>query len=414
MAISRRDFIKLAAASPAAVAGAGALAGAGGLLSAEALADAAETPVVKRYNDLGKTGIKVSDLSLGGGGLTSPDVVRHAIDHGMTFVDTAPDYGKSEETIGEAIKDSSVRAKVTIQTKFCRPGGYPGHLNPGTPVAKILEMVDGSLKRLQTDHIDILLIHAVGERGGAADVKRAQDPNFHEAILALKKSGKIRFSGCSSHGGGLESNIGWAIDSAPAGLFDTFLLSYNYLAGKSMKALVAKAKAAGKGVMVMKTLRGVTEDKAVTLLGKYGKNIAHSAMKWVWDNGADGLVVTMESIGKQKAYLGASGGTLSALEKETLERYAAYVTGDTCRIACGDVCESACPYDVAIAETLRHDMYYTDYGDQRRGMEGYARLGARRADACASCVDTPCVKACEHDLPVRDLLRAADDRLRWS
>jgi predicted aldo/keto reductase-like oxidoreductase len=413
MTISRRDFLKIAGAAPVA----GAVAGSAGLLGAEGAADAAaDEAVVKRYNDLGKTGLKVSDLSLGGGGLGSPDAVRYALDHGITFIDTAPDYGKSEETIGKVMADSSVRTKTIIQTKFCRPGGYPGHLDPGTPKAKVLEMVDGSLKRLQTDYIDILLVHAVGERGGAKDVNRAQDPIIHECILELKKAGKIRFSGCSSHGDALISNIGWAVDKAPAGLFDTFLLSFNYLAGKGMREFVTHLKESGKGLMVMKTLRGITEDAAVTALGKYGKNLAHSAFKWVWANGADGLVVTMPGTAKQKGFLPASGGTLSAVDTERLEKFAEVISGHTCHIHCGDVCGGACPWDVAISDVLRHDMYYSDYGDERRGMEGFARLEAagRATSACATCADTPCVKACEHELAVRDLLLGAEGRLKWA
>ena len=54
-----------------------------------------------------------------------------------------------------------------------------------------------------------------------------------------------------------------------------------------------------------------------------------------------------------------------------------------------------------------------DYGDPYRARDGYAKLGARQADACATCIDTPCASACVEGVNVANLLRTADKRLAW-
>jgi len=399
MSISRRDFVKGAASAPLVV-------GTGLALSREA---EAKKPArkIERFRELGSTGLKISDLGLGGsGGLRAPDAVRHAIDLGINFVDTAPDYnaGKSEETFGKVFKSSSVRTKMVVQTKFCHP--HLRHLPASAPLEDVLAAVEGSLKRLHTDYIDILLIHSVG---GTDDIARARAEVFREAITRLKKDGKVRFAGCSSHGPALVPVI---TDAIEIDHFDTFLLAYNYLADPAMLELVKRLKAKGKGLVAMKTLRGITEETAVSVLGKRGGDLHHSAFKWVWDNGADSLVVGMPSSKQQDRYIGASGGSLATRDVEMLERYAAAIHPDTCRLTCGDECESACPHSVAIADSLRNHMYYADYGEPRRGTEGYARLGPRDASACVTCIDTPCVSACVKGLPVSRLLERAHDQLR--
>src|SRR5262249_28071041 len=103
---------------------------------------------VQSYRPLGRTGWKMSDISFGGGGVREPDVVRLALDRGINYIDTSPDYSDSlsEQSIGQAVKGR--RDKVFIASKFCTPAG---HLDEDTPVPKIIEGVEASLKRLDTD-----------------------------------------------------------------------------------------------------------------------------------------------------------------------------------------------------------------------------------------------------------------------
>src|SRR6266403_1366568 len=111
-------------------------------------ADAAwRDATVRSYRPLGKTGIYMSDISFGGAGISDPDVVARAVDRGINYFDTSPDYSQtgSEQVIGKARK--AHRDKVYVASKFCTA---TGHLPKDTPVAEVIKAVEGGLERLQT------------------------------------------------------------------------------------------------------------------------------------------------------------------------------------------------------------------------------------------------------------------------
>jgi len=190
--IHRRDFVKGAALTGAAIIG-------GGIVMAQdisqkiskAMTGGAQVP----QKPLGKTGLKVSALGIGGYHLgTAKDqdeanqIVAQAIDAGVNFFDNAWEYheGESENRMGQALKGK--RDKVVLMTKVCTHGR-------GKDVA--MRMLEESLRRLQTDHLDIWQIHEVVyhndpelifKPGGAA-----------EALLEAKKQGKVRFIGFTGH-----------------------------------------------------------------------------------------------------------------------------------------------------------------------------------------------------------------------
>ena len=110
---------------------------------------------------LGRTEALVSDISLGSGsgtgGRQTAEVAREAIERGINYFDTAPDYSGSgsEQRLGEAMK--GVRDRMFLATKFCLP---TGHLGPHNSVEEYMEAVNGSLRRLQTDWVDLVHIHS--------------------------------------------------------------------------------------------------------------------------------------------------------------------------------------------------------------------------------------------------------------
>jgi aryl-alcohol dehydrogenase-like predicted oxidoreductase len=145
------------------------------------------------YRMFGQTGIKVSAIGLGGSHIGNPDekdgirIVRSAIDRGITFMDNCWDYhdGKSEVVMGKALRDG-YRQKVFLMTKF-----------DGRTKAATAQQIDESLKRLQTDHIDLMQFH---ENIRLEDPDRFFAPSGpHEALLEAKKAGKIRFIGFTGH-----------------------------------------------------------------------------------------------------------------------------------------------------------------------------------------------------------------------
>ena len=100
-------------------------------------------------------------------------MARLAVERGVTYIDTAPDYvdAGSELAIGAALRGQ--RDKVFLATKFCRPNG---HVAAGSSVKTYMDVVDASLARLQTDHVDLVHVHACD------DVGRLMDPSVHEAF----------------------------------------------------------------------------------------------------------------------------------------------------------------------------------------------------------------------------------------
>src|SRR5262245_13482498 len=135
---------------------------------------------IKSYRRLGRTNAMVSDISLGSSRIEDVEIARRAIDRGVTYFDTAPDYAEtgSEQVLGQALKGR--RDKMFLATKFCVADG---HLPNDTPVPKIIEAVEGSLRRLQTDYVDLIHVHSCDR------VERLMAPNIHEAFDRLKEQG---------------------------------------------------------------------------------------------------------------------------------------------------------------------------------------------------------------------------------
>jgi aryl-alcohol dehydrogenase-like predicted oxidoreductase len=144
---------------------------------------------------MGKTGLHVSVIGLGGFHLgsakdqgTANDIVAHAIDAGVNFFDNAWDYhdGLSETRLGEALQGK--RDKVILMTKVC---------THGRDARVAMQMLEESLRRLRTDHLDVWQIH---------EVIYDNDPDLifapgraAEALLQAKQQGKVRFVGFSGH-----------------------------------------------------------------------------------------------------------------------------------------------------------------------------------------------------------------------
>src|SRR5262245_29194477 len=112
---------------------------------------------IRAHRRLGRTNVMVSDISLGSARIRDLEVPSAALDRGVTYIDTAPDYADagSETLLGQAMKGR--RDQIFLATKFCRPDG---HLPNDTPVPEIIAAIEQSLQRLQTDHVDLIHIHS--------------------------------------------------------------------------------------------------------------------------------------------------------------------------------------------------------------------------------------------------------------
>jgi uncharacterized protein len=400
--IDRRDFLRQGAA---AALGAGAL----GALNLEALA-APEGPRVQQYKRLGRTGLEVSDISFGSSRTSDPAVVRHAFERGINYFDTAEGYrrGASEEAIGEALH--GVRDKLWIASKT--------EAAADASRADLMRALEGSLKRLRTDRIDVYFNHAVN------DVARLSNPEWPAFLEQARAQGKIRWRGMSGHAGRLAECLDFALTHD---LVDVILVAHNFgqdpafyqrfLKGfdvvavqPELPALMKRAHAAGVGVIAMKTLMGARlNDMRPYEHG--GATFAQAAFRWVLANpDVDALIVSMTDPAQIDEYLGASGAARNRrADLALLERYAAAQVHRYCQHGCNR-CEPSCPVSVPIAEVLRARMYAVDYADRELARSAYAALGAG-ASPCLNCAEAPCLGACPNGIPVAQFTREAALRL---
>lgn len=355
---------------------------------------------VEATRRLGRTGWQVSDVVLGAGrtaGEKGEAVVRLALERGVNYVDTSPDYSAagSEEAIGRALRGR--RDEVFVATKFCSPRG---HLGPGTSVDGYVGLVEASLRRLGTDRVDLVHVHSCDE------VERLLDPNLHEAFDRLREQGKARFLGFSSHTPNLVQVAEAAIASDR---FDVMMVAYHHGIWPALPALITRARRErDMGVVAMKTLKGA---KHRGLEGFLGRSEAYSqaALKWVLSNpDVSCAVISFFELQHVDEYLRASGQPFGASDAALLEEYDREIAGTYCAPHCG-ACLSRCPEGLPIADVLRQRMYFEDYGHEKEAIRLYAAL-ERNASACATC-SAPCVGACPLGVPIQERMRGAHELL---
>jgi len=357
---------------------------------------------VRQYRPLGHTGFSMSDISFGCAGLNDAGVARRGVERGITYFDTSPDYSNagSEKALGEGVRGTP-RDRLFLVSKFCTADG---HLANDTPVPAVIEAVEASLQRLGTDYLDLVHVHAVNS------IDRLMAPNIHEAFDRLKAAGKVRFLGVSSHTPDLEVVMRHAVDS---GRFDVIMVAYNFKNWPDLTHIFHDAHERGIGVVAMKTLKGARSSQLADFTPTERESFAQAAFKWVLSNpDVSGLVVSMSEYGQIDEYLFASGQPVTPTDVSLLEKYDQLIARDYCRPGCGD-CLDACPYDVPIDDVMRYAMYAENYGWEREAMRLYGRIDpAQRANQCVDCA-APCAAHCPFDLPIRDKLLRADQRLAW-
>jgi predicted aldo/keto reductase-like oxidoreductase len=355
---------------------------------------------IKSYRKFGSTGFEISDICIGAGQITRhPDPVRFlqsALDRGVNYIDTSPDYAgtKSEIAIGKAIQGR--RDDLFIATKWCTSDG---HVRQGSSVETYVKSIEDSLKRLNSDYVDLVHVHSCDSVG------RLLDPNVHEAFDRMKQQGKVRFMGVSTHTPNLEEVARAAIDSER---FDVMMLAYHHGAWPNQQAIIDDAAAKGIGVVAMKTLKGA-KHRGLADFRPEADSYCQAAFKWVLANpSVSSLVISFYENQHIDEYLYASGGKLTDQDLAILEKYDSLIAGTHCFAHCGD-CLGACPEKIAINDVLRHRMYFEDYGDQKQAMQLYAKLD-KRADICITC-SAPCTGACPASVPIQERMLGAHELL---
>jgi uncharacterized protein len=274
---SRRDFLKEGIGGTAAL----------GLLGSEALGgEGASTGVPTR--PLGKTGVKVSMIGLGGWHIGNVkdqkeaiQIMHSAIDEGLTFFDNAWDYhdGGSEEIMGKALGQAGKRQKVFLMTKNCARDaeGTRKHL-------------EDSLRRLQTDVIDLWQFHEINydndpewivERGALAEALKAQ------------KAGKVRFIGYTGHKSPhihkmMLDKHAWDTVQMPINVCDYFYRSFSH-------EMLPLLKEKGIGAIGMKSLGGGNAETGGRMLAQNVCTVGE-ALSYALSQSISTLVVGIDSM----------------------------------------------------------------------------------------------------------------------
>lgn len=367
-------------------------------------AEASNNTGIKTYVRLGRTELRISDISFGSSQLNPGEeyLVEHALARGVNYFDTAESYSKqqSEIVLGNALKGK--RDQVYIATKM--------HAGDLTKQNTMMQSLEESLVRLQTDHVEIFFNHAVN------DISRLQNEQWFEFAAKAKAQGKISYTGISGHAGNLVECCDYALDNdlvdvlllghnfgQDPSFYERFVKSFDWVANQpELPRIMAKAKTKDVGVIAMKVLRGARLND-MRVFEKDGATYSQAAFKWALSNdNVDATIISMTSKDKIDEFVAASGERqITDADFKLLEQYARNTDMTYCRHACND-CEGACPYNVPIADVLRTRMYATDYGNLEFAQTEYAAL-EDSASACLSCDGAPCRDACTHGINIAQL-----------
>ncbi len=367
--LNRRSFVKLGA-------GAGLTAGA-----VNAFSKAKQTTM--KYRELGQTKLKVSEVSLGTYGFNNSGLLEEALDNGINFINTCAAYqhGAAEEAIGKVMKTR--RKDAIIFTGWV--------CNPRTKKADLLKSLDDSLKRLNTDYIDIIKTHNID------DPAWLDNDAQYEAFAEAKKAGKVGHLGLSCHGGNIDEVILKALTKKS---FEVLQFKYNFMEQTIREKVFAEIKKQKVGVVVFKSQAGKRQNEIKDIEQK-GLSHNQATVRWsLSDPNIDSVCVTINSFADIREFKEAVMKQFGSAEDAHLRRYAQAVEHEYCRYC--STCEPSCPNEVSVADIMRYSMYFKYYKMEKEAIQLYAQVSPeRKATACLDCPGH-CLTACPHQRPVKD------------
>ncbi len=339
------------------------------------------------HRTLGKTGIRLPVVSFGVMRSDNSSLVRAAFEGGMKLFDTAHGYmnGRNEEMLGGFFSTVS-RDSFVVATKV-KPAGVDsrtGLPTKDTTAESFISMFDLSLSRLKLDYVDILYMHS------AESVEMVRHKETVKAMLDLKKQGKVRFIGISTH-----KNEPLVINAmAEDGIWDVVLTSYNYRQTylAEMNSAIERAAAAGMGVVAMKTLAGGWLDRERT------KPVnVRAALKWAISNpNVHTTIPGITAFDQLETDLKIMRDVvLTEQEKADLVAEAS-CPGLYCN-ACSN-CVPGCRKSLPIPELMRAYMYAYGYRDPAMASQLLTEK-AVVADPCAGC--ETCQASCVRGFDLR-------------
>lgn len=386
--ISRRNFLSTTLASAAAT---GLLA----LPGARALAQdqGQDKPGQIIYRTLGRTGMKLPVVSMGAMNANNPGLIKASYDLGIRHFDTAAYYqfGRNEQMLGRAIKKLGIRNEVNIGTKILA-GRHFDQIPKGKLKEEFMTALDGSLKRIQTDYVDILYVHAV------TDIEDINNEEILEGMAEAKKQGKIRARGISTH-----QNMAELIENcAETGNYDVVLTSINVSMADDSDLLGAidKAAAKGIGIVAMKTQAGGSRF-STEQIAQYNSTVVNVAsLKWVMQN--ESITTCIPGYDNyqhmNENFSVAQNLDYSTEESQLMSDSSIQLGMGFCRQCQG--CLASCPKDADVPTLMRTHMYAAGYANFHQARQVLNDIPtANGLSNCVSCGE--CVAGCSNSVNIQ-------------
>ena len=359
---SRRNFLTAGLALP--VAG---LASTTSSPTSPALAPqqaAAPTPGKITYRVLGKTGLKVSTVGYGCMITSDPTVITRAVDMGINYFDTSRGYqsGQNERMVGAAL--GAKRKDIFLSSKCDQKTG-----------AGILTELETSLKELQTEHLDVWLLHGLGNPAQISD-------DLVDAQRKAKQQGKVRFIGVSTH------TLPAIVDRVIEAKLEVVQAQYNFASAAEWGPALEKLNQAGVGLVAMKVMARAGGRGRGAAAPPRPAGFTSAALKWVIKNPAIATTVpSMTDIDQLEQNFSVMAQQFTDADQKVLTARLQEISPYFCRM-CGQ-CDGQCPKGLPVGDMVRFVMYADGYGQFPLGREHFLALpeearGVRCRD-CGSC-----------------------------
>ncbi len=324
--------------------------------------------------ELGRTGLRVSEVGFGGIPIqrVSDDdavrIIRHCLDLGVTFLDTAFGYGTSEERIGRAI--AGRREGLVLASK-----------SPARDGATFREHLNVSLQRLGVRHIDLYQFHNISADEQLAEV--LAPGGAMEAAREAKAAGRIGHIGVTSH------SLELALKAVQTGLFETLMFPFNFIADEAIEKLLPLCRQTQTGFIVMKPMAGGMLENA---------RVAFKYLRQFPDTVTIPGIERAEEIEEIIAIM-QGPAELTAEERAEMDRLRQELGKRFCP-RCG-YCQP-CPQNIDITTIMNLKSFMKRFPPERLYVGRWGDV-VEQAKQCADCGE--CEGRCPYQLPIREIMR---------
>ena len=404
----RREFLQAGAAATATAATLGAV-------RANRAAAADDAKAVLPTRKLGKTGVDVTILNQGTWQNPGLDrLLRFSFDRGVRYFDTAKSYGSEPGIKRWLAQDSKIRKQIFLVTKD----------SPREP-RELIPMLDKRLEALGTDYIDLFFVHALGDNGGLGNygVDWPKSKEMKETIEAIKKSGKAKFVGFSTHH---PRRAEFLEAAAEGGLVDAIMLQYTPWLDKDSalnKALDACWKK-GIGLISMKQVAGTfgnatqggvldkVKEKMPQVLKDKGLTPYQGLLHAIWsDERIASSCVSMRNT-DQITMNAEAARKFEPMKAADIRRLgeAVLAAGRTLCADCTGQCSVAAGTKARLGDLTRFYTYHEHHGYREEARRHYAGLTAEERDWSGADL-AAAREACPSKLDFAKLLPETDELL---